>query len=538
MVVRKIYLICLLLFVQTFANWNGDTIQPGRIDISGKNYYRISSAEELAWFAKRVTSGDTAINGILVQDLVFGEENSVSSKIWEPIGNKDSLHYQGEFNGNGHSISGLFIQYGENYIGLFKSIGTDGIVKNLSIKDARYVLKSVSGCSIGECVYPRVGGIAAENEGLLDSVSFDGIIEASKNFETHLGGIVGFNLGTVSNAVNRAEINTVWSYIGGIAGTNGGTVIHCVNYGKMNSIGILPISPLIYIGGIIGNNYGNALVSDNVNTADIYASMESDENSGGYRNVFAYGGGVVGFQHAANPLVRCSNYGKIQIYAGRRNVLSQYATSRSASAYAGGIIGVSVMAAENISNYGPVVSVSSDGNSFAGGIAGLLNSALVKNAFSATDSVIADSLAGAFIGKLLCHYNRSCGTSNTYYDKTLLPSLPFANVVVDSGTPAIDSLSLPTGKMQCDEFTLNLNTVNNTEMVSGIWERCGEYPVLIGNCEIQRMTYSETPTILHSVRGKNEKRKTWENANERGRYKADGKYINGRNAFGFYFLKR
>src|SRR5574344_1356169 len=203
MVVRKIYLISLLLFVQTFANWNGDTIQPGRIDISGKNYYRISSAEELAWFAKRVTSGDTAINGILVQDLVFGEENSVSSKIWEPIGNKDSLHYQGEFNGNGHSISGLFIQYGENYIGLFKSIGTDGIVKNLSIKDARYVLKSVSGCSIGECVYPRVGGIAAENEGLLDSVSFDGIIEASKNFETHLGGIVGFNLGTVSNAVNR-----------------------------------------------------------------------------------------------------------------------------------------------------------------------------------------------------------------------------------------------------------------------------------------------------------------------------------------------
>ena len=76
--------------------------------------YQISSASELALFAKKVNAGTAETqNAVLTQDI------DLNNQEWTPIGNSDAHPYNGTFDGANHSVQNLSITKGAMYVGLF-----------------------------------------------------------------------------------------------------------------------------------------------------------------------------------------------------------------------------------------------------------------------------------------------------------------------------------------------------------------------------------------------------------------------------------
>ena len=106
---------------------------PSSGDGSSANPYQIGTPEELYWFAALVNgkltdvAQNTSACAVLVSDITVNE-NLLSSKLdengeprenvniesWTPIGYyisySDYVHYKGTFDGNGYSISGLYVK--------------------------------------------------------------------------------------------------------------------------------------------------------------------------------------------------------------------------------------------------------------------------------------------------------------------------------------------------------------------------------------------------------------------------------------------
>ena len=107
-----------LLISAASSVWTGGTAAPSQ---SG-GYYQINSAENLAWFANRVNSGDSSIKAKLVNDIMLNYGST--GREWTPIGSQ-SKPFKGEFDGNGHYISGVYVNSNAEYSGLFGYVAPD-----------------------------------------------------------------------------------------------------------------------------------------------------------------------------------------------------------------------------------------------------------------------------------------------------------------------------------------------------------------------------------------------------------------------------
>lgn len=85
--------------------------------------YRISNADDLEAFCKRVNGGESSLNAVLVKDVSRNKNYS-----WESI-----KGYTGVFDGNGHTITLRVGGRGENNA-LFGSIASGGTVQDLTIQ--------------------------------------------------------------------------------------------------------------------------------------------------------------------------------------------------------------------------------------------------------------------------------------------------------------------------------------------------------------------------------------------------------------------
>lgn len=141
----------------------------------------------------------------------------------------DDHSFQGTFDGQGHTVSGIRLYRGGNDSadsrqGLFGVINTGGTVKNLTISDARITGKSY------------VGGIAGNNfKATVEdcTVAADVCIQAVQMDSKYHGGIVGSNQGSVLRCLSRATLTADYTSgchsFGGIAGnTNGNTIQDCL----------------------------------------------------------------------------------------------------------------------------------------------------------------------------------------------------------------------------------------------------------------------------------------------------------------------
>lgn len=230
------------------------------------------------------------INGKLMNDIdlsVLGETTN-----WIPIGRfyQKAYEYSGTFNGNGHKISGLYIN-SSSQSALFGYVASSGVVYNLGVSG------NVTGSHI-ESVVNQIAGIVANNYGfVVNCYSEVNVTGGSDSYAgNNVGGIVGCNYstGNVVNCYNRGDIKGTTN-VGGIVGYNkneyddddnvgedgpGGYVGYCCSTGS--------ITGTERFGGVVG--YNLATSDDDVkvkgsfcldNTTYSIGQVKYDSDSGG-----------------------------------------------------------------------------------------------------------------------------------------------------------------------------------------------------------------------------------------------------------------
>ena len=241
-------------------------------------YYEISNAQELYWFAEQVNGGNTTANAILTADIVLyknlldadGNHNSDATNNWIPIGKDDKNSYKGIFDGQGHTVSGIYCNDNNNETemhagGFFGTLGdeqkqSDATIKNVGVVDSYFAWTYYTG---GICGDAKQGTI---------SNCYNAATVISK---TVSGGVCGsLYKGIVENSHNTGRINGMYS-TGGVCGAFGD--------------------------GMLNNCYNTGIVSGEANVEGIM--------SGGVANV----GGVCGVLYSPNkgPITNCYNIGAV-----------------------------------------------------------------------------------------------------------------------------------------------------------------------------------------------------------------------------------
>ncbi|MDR0746458.1 MAG: hypothetical protein LBE89_01030, partial [Helicobacteraceae bacterium] len=172
---------------------------------------------------------------ILLNDIALDESGAGFEPTygWKPMGDSYSS-FTGIFNGNGHKITGLWIERPSmNFVGLFGRADTGAMIKNIGVEIANG--KTVKGNQ-------QVGGIvgSAMYSTITNSYS-TGNISGTGNY---VGGIAGGATGNITNSYST----------GNISGTEGvgGIVGRVANGSITNSYATGNISGTQYVGGIVG----------------------------------------------------------------------------------------------------------------------------------------------------------------------------------------------------------------------------------------------------------------------------------------------
>ena len=295
----------------------------GQPAVENGDYYEISNVAQLYWFAEQVNGGNTDINGKLMNDIVVNENvlkedgtlNGDGShfKVWTPIGN-GSKKYTGTFDGNGKTVSGLYVNDSkQDYVGLFGYVG-NGCVQNVGVVGSYLNGRNDVGGVVGYSYYGTV--INCYNTG-------------SVSGSEYVGGVVGYSRSTVSDCYNTGSVSGNGSYVGGVVGYNGyyGTVSNSYNTGS--------VSGDRYVGGVVGYNNDYSTVSNCYNTGSVsgnervggvvgdnYYSTASNSYNTGSVSGTKYVGGVVGYNYYYNTVSNSYNTGSV-----------------SGDSYVGGVVG-------------------------------------------------------------------------------------------------------------------------------------------------------------------------------------------------------
>ena len=206
--------------------WDGKTVAADFAGGSGtaEAPYLIANGAQLARFAAMVngtldgTQQNTAACGKLTADILLnnteGWENwgsTAPAHTWTPIGNS-SQPFTGTLDGDGHSVSGIYINSTEIYQGLVGYLDNGGTLQNLGVK-ASYIKGD-----------GYVGGVCGMNMmGNVTNCYNTGSVTGS----LYVGGVCGQNYGTVTNCYNTGNVTGNDAYVGGLCGQNYATVSNC-----------------------------------------------------------------------------------------------------------------------------------------------------------------------------------------------------------------------------------------------------------------------------------------------------------------------
>ena len=236
---------------------------------------KITSAEQLAWFAYQVNGGQRGLWGTVTANIdltgaAYGGSTDAPLQ-WKPMGS-EYMPYTATFDG-GKTISYMAIDgrvnFYQSYQGFFGS-AANATIKNVHIGESSHVVN-----------YDRCGGVVgAMNGGTLENCSNAGLVRATCDvlLDTHImgsGGIVGQVEGTVNISRCRntgaVEAGTKGkNNLGGIVGRvySGTTTIRdCYNRGDIGKTRAPRDA-----GGILGANTGTAALVNCYSTADMAAS--------------------------------------------------------------------------------------------------------------------------------------------------------------------------------------------------------------------------------------------------------------------------
>lgn len=288
------------------ALWGGAwaQTQPSEGDGSSEHPFLINTAEELKWYASYVNgeSGDNVVHSTacaqLVKDIDLSTVCGEGKGNWTPIAKfgiyerLSSNKFDGVFDGNGHTISNLYIN-DENgsKLGLFGYIYPTmqkTSVKNLKMRNVQIVGKeycaAVCGCGIAVTL-ENIEVISGSIAGFRDIYGISGCGGSARNCinranvtveRTYAAGIISNITGEVSNCSNYGKITAGKGRAGGIAaGSNGFTqLINCANYGEIHVTGTVNGTDYA-VGGLLGYPW-NIEISNCANFGNIYLKEQSD----------------------------------------------------------------------------------------------------------------------------------------------------------------------------------------------------------------------------------------------------------------------
>ena len=176
----------------------------------------LKTAEHLAWFRDFVNEGNMEACAKIADDVKeidmstvchkADAEKQVAELSWTPIGNFASNKYQGTFDGNGKTISNLYIiNAASEHLGFF-GYAEKGSIKNITFDNAK--VKSTG----DHCT-----GILVGFEKLCIIENIKTLANCSVEGKEQVGGIAGMASGDIGNCENHAKVNGA-NVVGGIVG--------------------------------------------------------------------------------------------------------------------------------------------------------------------------------------------------------------------------------------------------------------------------------------------------------------------------------
>lgn len=369
-----------------------------------------------------------------------GYTGDVKPREWTPIGFAPlaSLFkipiYKGEFNGNGHKISGLYISEDE------ATALTTGLFGHFQgyLHDVKIVNSYISSKS------PCTGAFAGVVYGKIENCTANAVVssDAEEGYLNGTGGIVGNLHDLKSEVLNCTFSGSVSSdknpYVGGIVGDNlYGYVAGCTNYGRVTS-------STVAVGGIVGQNQIP--------------------------------------QTSANPVAGESSVIECCINTG-----SISGTNSSGDVSVGGIVGMSSLVDGSPSEKEPYIgairnclNTGSVNGSVAGGIAGSLETSTnVENCLNI--GAVSGNPVGAIAGIQLS----SCKIADSYYqEKESLNAVGQLGTSNGSSTPSENEKISDTeakateSKISSGEISWKLNTNNGKKENSKTWAINAKVPTL------------------------------------------------------------
>jgi hypothetical protein len=264
---------------------------------------------------------------------------SIYSAGWTPIGT-----FSGSLKGQGHTISGLTIIGNSTNTGLFSTLTSQGVIKDLNLMDS----------NVSNPSYSITGGVVARNEGMISNVkvinstivggaftaSIAGsntgtitdsqVIGGSVNGGQTVGGLMGQNSGVFENSRVVDTFVTGASDAGGVVGSNQGAgVINRVSY--VSSLDSL--SSGAGLGGLVGSNHGTITHSY---SESLVGKTANGTTVGG---LVSYNNGIIEDSYAKGTVRGTASLGGVVGSLTNTGRLTRTYASGTVSAGTGGLIG-------------------------------------------------------------------------------------------------------------------------------------------------------------------------------------------------------
>ncbi len=265
---------------------------------------------------------------------------------FEPLGDKDAP-FTGIFEGNNKTISNLKImKQGETHVGLFRSIGREGTVYDLSLELAPGTKENPS--IHGE---DFVGALAGKSNGKIENVRvLGGYVRGNR----YVGGLIGvYDYGNIISSYTTGAV-TGGENVGGLLGYNSsGRIITSYATGT--------VTGNENVGGLLGLNS-----SGRITTSYATGAVTGDENVGGLLGLNS--SGRITTSYATGAVTGGENVGGLLGFSLFSSITTNYATGTvTGGENVGGLVG-SVFSGSKITNSYVVGTVA--GKYHVGGLVG------------------------------------------------------------------------------------------------------------------------------------------------------------------------
>jgi len=254
--------------------------------------YILLDAADLFGFANLSKESDFAGKTVkLGADIVVNSDITNPQYSWLMIGSSNKA-FQGTFDGQMHSISGLYLKTDERYSGLFSKTGANAKVQNLILENSYF-----------ETTNNDCGSIVGQAQGTFSKVYSDAIVKSSK---LNVGGLIGSvaangyvdmdecwydgNASVIDSMKEKRQVGGLIGYILNSKSATPTSITNCLNSGTIDVTS--ENNSEVAAGGLVGRSgsSGHLVISDSLNVGSI---IKNDKTTKYYGSIIGYNPGTV-----------------------------------------------------------------------------------------------------------------------------------------------------------------------------------------------------------------------------------------------------